>query len=229
MRIKFRRLEFVFALVLIASLVLLDSDSKSASSTSPTSGRTSTPVSIERQKLDLNHSLPTTDVEPQTRAIESDTTAIKPKSAEDLSFVVRIVGKNVEFQLTNQGEEPHLFFDSLKLGWSGMPLNTWIQVLTEGGELYEDWPVSLSEEGDWSPNYVSNTLSDVATRIPAELQTIEPGDTRSLVFPIEKFFERSGFDREAQGYRVRVVSNLYLDAELTQRLKSRSDWVPLEF
>ena len=219
-------INFVLALILVATLAFLDAGGRAASShlSASATGVLRSP-SVKR----ISREMPSKDVEAET-TIEPTGFSLTPKPEElqDLSFTVSIVGENAEFYLSNRGATPQKFFDSLAPGWSGLPRHTWIQVLTDEGELYKDWPVSMNDEGDWTPNYLSNTLSDIATCVPADLTEIGPGETRSLVLPLDEFFARSRFVGNGQGYRVRVVSELYLDADLTRRFVSRSDWAPLK-
>ena len=70
--------------------------------------------------------------------------------------------------------------------------------------------------------------SDALTSIPAPSHPIKPGETMRLKVPLVEFFGRSKFDPGAEKYRVRMTSYLYLDANLTQWIEARSNWVELK-
>jgi len=169
---------------------------------------------------------------PKTEPINKDRKALlvedivqqKPQSANELSYVLEFKGNQVEFKLTNNGRSTHLFFgDSLEIRGLGVPGHADVQVLNEDGSLFEAWDSQIHVDS-WSPLLSS---SYAKSTIPAKSRAIKPGETRSLLVPIENFFSRSNFDPKAENYRVRVVSNLYLDANLTQYIESRTDWIPL--
>lgn len=148
-----------------------------------------------------------------------------PESAKDLSYRVQIRNNHVEFKLTNKGTVSHLFYgDPFTIKGAGVPLHAEIQVLKPDDTLLDSWNSSIPGDS-WSPIFMT---SDTKQAIPAKSQTLKPGETRSLVVPIENFFAMSDFEPKAEGYRVRVLGFLHLDEKCTQYIRSRSDWVPLK-
>ena len=222
-----RKLEAILILILVAVFMLLRVE-KTFANWEPLVFQEFSTASVIQKGLDSHRRMVTRTIEEQVASSETDSTrALVSKSKDGLSFFVRIEGKTVKFRLENQGQTPHVFHNSLKLGSSGVPRQTWIQVRMDDGSLFDEW--AYPDEDSWSPNYLSNSMSDIAIRMPAELETLDAGDHRELHVPLESFFDRSGFDRKTPGCRVRVVSTIYLDARLNECLKVQTDWVPLVF
>lgn len=146
--------------------------------------------------------------------------------SKELSYHLKIEDGYIEFKLTNRGRSSHFFYsDSLDIrGVDGVPGHAEIELLKEDGSLFDAWDSELKVDS-WSP---LNLSSDAGTYIPAKSQTIGPGETRSLVVPLKDFFGRSDFVPNGKKYRVRILSNLYLDADLTQYIEARSNWVALK-
>ena len=161
----------------------------------------------------------------------TSTVQVKPASInrarKELTYVTKIEGGQVEFKLINKGSSPHIFYsDSLQIrGVDEVPGHAEVQVLKKDGSLFDAWDSHFHTK-NWSPLLLS---SDAGTALPAKAQVIQPNGTRSLTVPIKKFFRRSDFvpGPETEGYRIRVISNLYLNANLTQYIQSRSSWVAL--
>lgn len=147
------------------------------------------------------------------------------KSRKELSYVVKIKDNQVEFKLTNKGSGAHIFYGgSLSLrGFYGVPAHANVQVLKEDGSIFSRWH-SRMQTDSWSPLlFSSDTIS-----LPVESQSIDPGETHSLIVPIENFFYRSDFDLKARHHKIRVVSYLYLDAYLRHSIESKSELVELK-
>ena len=175
---------------------------------------------------------PAADVRASTIAGIDELTAEteRLKGINALIFKVKIEDGIFKLLLRNEGETSCYYFDSIKLGTGGIPRETWIQVLTDDGTLFKGWPISLDDEdGYWSPNLMSNSFEDVAVRLPAKLAVLEPGESRTLQLPIEKFFYRVSpeVSTKAKNGMIRVHSRLYLDPKLDYWLEARTDWVPL--
>lgn len=149
----------------------------------------------------------------------------EPESSKELSYIVKVGDNQAEFQLINGGKSTHHFYsDSLEIRGLGVPGHADVQVLKEDGTLFDTWDSQIQADS-WSPLLVS---SYAKTNLPAEPRAINPGETLSLVVPLENFFSKSKMAWDTEDYRVRVVSRVYLDPYLTKYIKSRSDWVPLK-